>query len=106
MKNVVFETISGPGGTGHYLDDHRCGGNKPHGGGQRTYRAELHAKDVVQALNCTPHGRAALQKWQAATTLYTAVNEMMAHLGCAGEIDTRHPAVDAVMQALRTVEGR
>lgn len=37
--------------------------------------------------------------------LYNAVNVMMAHLGADGEIDTRHRAVTAVMDALHDIDG-
>lgn len=37
--------------------------------------------------------------------LYDATNKMMAHLGADGEIDTDHPAVDAVMHALHKIDG-
>lgn len=36
--------------------------------------------------------------------LYYAVNEMMAHLGCHGEIDTRHKAVRDVMVELARID--
>lgn len=37
--------------------------------------------------------------------LYNAVNAMMCELGAAGEIDTRHRLVTAVMDALHDVDG-
>jgi hypothetical protein len=37
--------------------------------------------------------------------LYSAVNEMMAHLGRDGQIDGRHAAVDAVMTVLHGIDG-
>ena len=36
--------------------------------------------------------------------LYIEINEMMAELGCQGEIDTRHPLVDRVMSALHDID--
>lgn len=60
MPKVIFETISGDGGTGHYISDYRCGGSKPCGGGSVTQRAELNPKDVIAALEMSTAGRAAL----------------------------------------------
>ncbi|MFG0610783.1 MULTISPECIES: hypothetical protein [unclassified Delftia] len=60
MSKVIFETISGDGGTGHYISDHRCGGVKPLGGGRLTQRAELNPKEVIAALEMSTAGRAAL----------------------------------------------
>lgn len=42
------------------------------------------------------------QKFHA---LYDSVNAMMLPLGAQGEITTRHPAVDAVMNALHDIDG-
>ncbi|WP_156136125.1 hypothetical protein [Delftia sp. ZNC0008] len=63
MSKVIFETVSGDGGTGHYISDHRCGGVKPLGGGRSTHRAELNPKDVIAALEMSAHGKAALASY-------------------------------------------
>ena len=41
---------------------------------------------------------------QKLVTIYKSVNEMMAFLGAEGEIDTKNPLVDNVMDALYEID--
>lgn len=76
MATLQFETIAGPGGTGHYIADYRCGGSKPMGGGKVTHTARLNPVDVVTALAGTVKGKAALDAHAAKRTPAEVIAEL------------------------------
>lgn len=45
------------------------------------------------------------QAAQETFALYTAVNDLASHIGMAGQVDSRHKAVSAVMDALHALDG-
>ena len=75
--------------------------NTPHDMGKK----EFDSLNAIVEKQLQTQLKEANEKVALYRTLYEAVNEMMAQLGCYGEIDTNHPLSDKVMSALHVIDG-